>query len=59
MSLYTAKDKAEALHIISLLDNNNNTRFKKELIEKFAAAGETSYTFYFNTIPSAAADKLL
>jgi len=59
LSLYTAKDKAEALHIISLLDNNNNTRFKKELIEKFAAAGETSYTFYFNTIPSAAADKLL
>lgn len=58
--LYTAKWKDEALHILSLIEwKSNSSRFKKELVEKFAAAGEASYTFYFNTIPNAAAEKLL
>ncbi len=57
---YTAKDKAEAQHILSLMAwSNNATRFKQELVEKFSAAGEAKYTFYFNTLPAAAADKLL
>lgn len=88
-ALYTAKDKAEALHILSLaegstpsivekfksflgdaaekigLDTDNGpARFKKELIEKFALAAqekneEATYTFYYNTLPQAAAEKLL
>lgn len=101
--LYTAKDKDEALHILSLLDKPSNflgdikdsvkevvwqmeivlnpysvdgsdnptlyvsrslTRFKKELVEKFAVAAEENwetptYTFYFSVIAQAAADKLL
>ncbi|MBP6085706.1 hypothetical protein KA478_00560 [Patescibacteria group bacterium] len=58
--LYTAKGKDEALHILSLLEGkSNSSRFKKELVEKFSAAGEANYTFYFNTIPNAAAEKLL
>jgi threonyl-tRNA synthetase len=57
---YTAKDKSEAQHILSLLAGPNNaTRFKQELVEKFSAAWEAKYTFYFNTMPAAAADKLL
>ncbi len=93
--LYTAKNKDEALHILSLVEWTESnlfdkmktllggdtqlahgaTRFKKELVEKFALAdleksaawwaegwvtwSELTYTFYFNTLPKAAADKLL
>lgn len=56
-SLFTAKDKKQAEKIISFF--GNGARFKKELIEKFTDKGITSYTFYMNTIPAAAADKLL
>lgn len=74
-TLYTAADQAEALQIIALMGghtdaqsdaNNANspTRFKRELIEKFALAGSANnitpvYTFYLNTIPTAAAERLL
>ncbi len=54
---YKAKDKAEAEKIISHF--GASARFKKELIEKFAEKGISEYTFYLNTIPQAAADKLL
>ncbi len=88
--LYTAKDKSEALHILSLIEwseasafakiknilgdaaekfgvdlaNTWSARFKKELVEKFALAAsekneEAVYTFYYNTIPAAAAERVL
>lgn len=82
--LYTAKDKAETLHILTLLEAGSTSiidkaknllssetglaagasRFKKELVEKFDQAAQQewkqpTYTFYFNTIPQAAADKIL
>ena len=68
--LFTAADKDEALHVVALIageshgTEHDTTRFKQELILKFAAAGvETgttpTYTFWLNTIPNAAADKLL
>lgn len=48
-------------HVVGKDDNTNlwSSRFKKELVEKFAAAWEANYTFYFNTIPLAASEKLL
>lgn len=54
---YTAKDKAEAEKIMSFF--GDAARFKKELIEKFAEKGINEYTFYLNTIPAAAVEKIL
>ena len=54
---YKAKDKTEAEKIISFFWES--ARFKKELIEKFAEKGISDYTFYFNTIPVAAVERVL
>jgi threonyl-tRNA synthetase len=74
-TLYTAADQEEALIIIALMgghadavsdatDMTSPSRFKRELIGKFATAAAAhnttpTYTFYLNTIPAIAADKLL
>lgn len=54
---YKAKDKAEAEKIMNFY--GDASRFKKELITKFADKGITDYTFYLNVIPAAAAPKVL
>ncbi len=55
--LYTAKNKAEAEKIVSHF--GDAARFKKELISKFDEKGISEYTFYLNTIPAAAVEKVL
>ncbi|MFA7284307.1 MAG: threonine--tRNA ligase [Candidatus Absconditabacterales bacterium] len=52
---YQCKDYEEAVAIASIMKQD----FKKDLLKKFHDAGETSYTFYYNTISTAAKDKLL
>lgn len=68
-ALYTAKDQAEASALLALFDtdlwaSHAPSRFKRELIEKFATAAANNnttptYTFRANTIPAAAAERLL
>ncbi|MBP6910661.1 hypothetical protein KBC03_03595 [Patescibacteria group bacterium] len=57
---YTAKDKAEADKILEIIGGNSmDSYFKTKLVQKFHNQGETKFTFYLNTIPAAASEKLL
>ena len=48
-------DYDKATEIVSLMGES----FKQELLDEFKTNGETNFSFYINTIPQAAKERLL